>query len=127
MASPVEVVEAFTAECGKSKPAMQAAFRTYFRADTVWENVGFSTTTGIDEALVLMDSFEASTGAATFSVEMLAIAALGNHVLTERVDRLISPSGEVIMPLRLMGVFEVEGDKITAWRDYFDTAAFAQG
>jgi limonene-1,2-epoxide hydrolase len=24
---------------------------------------------------------------------------------------------------RVMGAFEVKGEKITAWRDYFDTAA----
>jgi limonene-1,2-epoxide hydrolase len=127
MASPIEIVNAFTAECGKSKEAMQAAFRAYFRPDTVWENVGFATTTGVDEALALMANFESQAGAATFSVEMLASAAQGNRVLTERVDRLLTASGEVVMALRLMGIFEVEGDKIVAWRDYFDTAPFARG
>jgi len=123
MTDPIEVVTAFCAECGKGKEAMQAAIRRYFREDTVWENVGLAQTTGVEEALALLTGFEAQAGAACFDVEMLAIAAQGNRVLTERLDRMLTASGDVVMPLRLMGIFEVDGDKITAWRDYFDTAA----
>lgn len=120
MPSPTETVTAFCAEWGKSKRAMFDSFRQYFTPTTVWENVGLATTTGIDEALGLMESFE---GCETIRVEMVNISAVGNKVLTERVDTMVSPDGKDIMGIRLMGIFEVEGDKVTAWRDYFDTAA----
>ena len=39
----------------------------------------------------------------------------------ERVDHFLF-DGKTI-DARVVGTFEVTGDKITAWRDYFDTAA----
>ncbi|MEM9879804.1 MAG: limonene-1,2-epoxide hydrolase family protein, partial [Pseudomonadota bacterium] len=54
----------------------------------------------------------------------LHIAENGNVVMTERIDRFALASGAHI-ELPVMGIFEVEGDKITAWRDYFDLAQFS--
>ncbi len=120
MPSPIETVTAFCAEWGKNKHAMFDSFRRYFTPTTVWENVGMVTTTGIDEALGLMQSFE---GVETIRVDMVNISAAGGKVLTERVDTMVGPDGKDIMVIRLMGIFEVDGDKIAEWRDYFDTAA----
>jgi limonene-1,2-epoxide hydrolase len=50
-------------------------------------------------------------------IEIVNLAVTGNVVLTERVDRLIVNGQPVDAPG--MGAFEVSGDKITAWRDYF--------
>jgi limonene-1,2-epoxide hydrolase len=55
--------------------------------------------------------------------EIVNLAVTGNVVLTERVDRLIYNGKPVDAPG--MGTFEVSGDKITAWRDYFYMAADA--
>ena len=120
MPSPTETVTAFCAEWGKNKQAMFDSFRSYFTPTTVWENVGLATTTGVDEALTLMQSFE---GVETIRVDMVNIVANGNLVLTERVDTMVGADGKDVLGFRLMGIFEVEGGKITAWRDYFDTAA----
>jgi len=54
-------------------------------------------------------------------IEIVNLAVVGNVVLTERVDRLIFDGKPVDAPG--MGAFEVSGDKITAWRDYFYSAA----
>ena len=121
MPKPIEVVTAFIAELGKSPEALRAAFRTWFTPATVWENVGFSITTGIDEAIAWIDRFSES-GFATMPVDMLAIIAVGNKVLTERVDHLVNADGTE-RAIRLMGIFEVEDGHIIAWRDYFDTVA----
>jgi limonene-1,2-epoxide hydrolase len=48
----------------------------------------------------------------------LNLAIAGNVVLTERVGHFVC-EGKTIHA-RVMGAFEVTGDKITAWRDYFD-------
>ncbi|MHB8465575.1 MAG: limonene-1,2-epoxide hydrolase family protein [Acidimicrobiales bacterium] len=54
--------------------------------------------------------------------EIIRQAASGNVVMNERVDRLEVLGKPVEVPVA--GVFEVEGDKITLWRDYFDLAGF---
>ena len=125
MSTPIETVTAFLDECAKGKEQMYAAFRNYFTPHTAYENVGFSKTTGIEEAMALIGGFESTFGASAFRAEMLAIASVGNRVLTERIDYLLDADGKDISSFPLMGIFEVTDGKITAWRDYFDTASFA--
>jgi limonene-1,2-epoxide hydrolase len=43
--------------------------------------------------------------------------------MNERVDRFWL-AGDHKVELRVAGVFKVEGDKVTLWRDYFDLAEF---
>ena len=122
MATPVETVSAFIAEFNQGKEGMYDALRKYFRPDTVWENVGLAVTTGIDEAIGLTRQFEAAANIDCIKIEILAIAADGKRVLTERIDRMLRPDGSEIWDPRVMGIFEVEGEHIVAWRDYFDSA-----
>jgi limonene-1,2-epoxide hydrolase len=42
--------------------------------------------------------------------------------MTERVDVFTYPDKSIELPVA--GVFEVRGDKIAAWRDYFDVNMF---
>jgi limonene-1,2-epoxide hydrolase len=51
-------------------------------------------------------------------LEVLNLAAAGNLVMTERVDHFSYDGRKV--DARVMGAFEVVGDKIAAWRDYYD-------
>jgi limonene-1,2-epoxide hydrolase len=125
MPTAIETVTAFLEKCAEGKAELLAAFHGYFTPQTVWENVGFSKTTGIEEAMAVIHAFETTMGACVFRAEMLAIASEGNRVLTERIDHLIDEEGKVAQSVRLMGVFEVCDGKIAAWRDYFDTAGFA--
>jgi limonene-1,2-epoxide hydrolase len=108
---------------------LAAAFRDAFTPETVWENVGMARTVGVEEALALNRSFEEQLGMATIRVEILALAeAPGNgvdKVLTERVDHLLDGEGRTIMSARCMGVFEVSGGRILAWRDFFEPPADA--
>jgi limonene-1,2-epoxide hydrolase len=54
--------------------------------------------------------------------KVLAIAASGNKVLTERVDDFSRGGVEISLPL--MGIFEIEDGLIKAWRDYFDMGMY---
>ncbi len=128
MTAPVETVTAFLAMW--SRPGGFAeAVQAYFTPDTIWENVGLSKTTGPDEAAALYAGMGASLGAGNgdlvMRVDNLAVAATGDTVLTERIDHVLGPDGESAMAFRVMGVFELRDGKITAWRDYFDTAGLA--
>jgi Limonene-1,2-epoxide hydrolase len=122
MPTPVEIVRDFCACWGESREALRDSFRRYLTPNAVWENVGLSVTTGPDEAIALLDSFETSVGIVTIKVDMLAIVADGSRVLTERIDRMVDANGVEHVNIRLMGIFELEGDRISVWRDYFDSA-----
>lgn len=116
MATPIEIVSefcnAFVEDGGRP------AIRRWFTPQTVWNNVGIASTTGIEQAIGFIDELEKSMGIATVRVEMLAIAADGNRVLTERLDIFERADGSEIGRTTLMGIYELDGDHIAAWRDY---------
>ena len=121
MPTPFETVSTFCAAFVED--GGRPAVRRWFTPGTRWVNEGVSITTGIDEAIAMIDGLEASMGISTVHFDMLAIATDGSRVLTERVDRFERADGTEIGRVTLMGIFEVEGDKIVAWRDYFDVNA----
>ena len=127
MGTPTQVVTAFLAEWAKSEEALYQSLRDYFSADAIWENVGVATTKGPEEGVAFLQGFFKDFSVGKMLVDMIHIAAAGNAVLTERVDRLIDSDGKELFGIRIMGVFEVRDNKITAWRDYFDTASLAAG
>lgn len=121
MLTPIETVSAFCTAFVED--GGRPAVRHWFTPATRWVNEGVSITTGADEAIAMIDGLEASMGIATVHIDMLAIAADGSRVLTERLDRFERADGSEIGRVMIMGIFEVEGDKIVEWRDYFDVTA----
>ncbi|MCB2079590.1 MAG: nuclear transport factor 2 family protein [Novosphingobium sp.] len=126
MASATEMVTDFVKQW-EQPGGFERAVEQYFTDETVWENVGMLTTTGKQEAMAFFSSFGESTGMSGMRVDNLAVAEIGNKVLTERIDHVLDKDGNAIMSIRVMGIFELDGSKITAWRDYFDTAGLAGG
>jgi len=123
MTDPIRTVEQFLARLGEDG-GFGSAVREWFTPKTVYENIGMSRSTGIDEAMAIVTQFEEGFGARSIRVETTAIAADGNKVLTERIDHLVNAAGETMASIPLMGIFELDGGRITAWRDYFDTRGF---
>lgn len=121
MATPSEIVTTFLAMWDKPG-GLDQSVRDYFTPGTVWENVGMATTTGPDEAIALNAQFAQNFGMAGIRVDNLAVAEVGNKVLTERIDHFLDAEGKVTGSFPVMGIFEIENGKIAAWRDYFDTA-----
>jgi len=101
----------------------RAALQEFFSPDCVYENVGLSNTVGPAEAIAFFDGFKQASGFSSLVVETRDEVANGPIVMNERVDHLFTASGQRILSLRVMGVFEVRNGKIVAWRDYFDTKA----
>ena len=88
----------------------------YFTADATWmPSLEHPTAQGYEEVRQAVEEFLRSMTWA--ELEILNVAVAGNVVLTERVDRFIIDGKKLDTPG--MGIFEVDGDKITAWRDYF--------
>jgi limonene-1,2-epoxide hydrolase len=118
-----KIVEEFLAAW--TKPGQwRSALTDYFTADCVYENVGLATTVGPAEAIAFVDAFNSKLPFVTMTVDMRQIVEQGNIVMTERTDRFQDASGAEIFSLRVMGIFEVIGGKIAAWRDYFDASPF---
>jgi limonene-1,2-epoxide hydrolase len=124
MPTPSETVTAFLALWDRPGGIAQAV-RDYFTPATVYENIGMSKTTGADEAVAFLSGFGANAAELAMRADTLILAATGAKVLTERIDHILGPDGEPSASFAVMGIFEVADGKITAWRDYFDTAAFA--
>src|SRR5882724_2443561 len=114
MPTPIDSVTAFFAALPEDKG--KVAIQRWFTPSTVWVNEGVAITTGIDQAIALTDQLEKATGIATVRIEMLAIAADGNKVLTERLDRFERADGSEIGAVKVMGILELDGDHIIAWR-----------
>ncbi len=59
-------------------------------------------------------------GVETITLEVRNIGRVGDVVIVERLDRFVYKGHKGAVPV--VGVLEVEGDKITAWREYYDRA-----
>jgi limonene-1,2-epoxide hydrolase len=89
----------------------------YFAEDaTFLPGFSFPTFAGRREIRKAIEEF--SKHMTKCDVEVVNLAVSGNVVLTERVDRFTYQSGKAVEAPG-MGAFEVSGDTITAWRDYF--------
>ena len=89
---------------------------SHFAADAVWDNVPLGAVSGHHEIRKAVQGYVDRTTQG--DIEILNLAVAGNVVLTERVDHFVYDGKQI--QARVMGAFEVNGDKITAWRDYFD-------
>jgi limonene-1,2-epoxide hydrolase len=121
----MQTVMDFFNRWGPTKADLKQSMRDYLAEDGIWENVGLAVTRGPDEAISFIDGFDAQMPFEYISVEMLHGAATANVVLTERIDHLHAADGKILLSIRMMGAFEVEGGRIVRWRDYYDTASLS--
>jgi limonene-1,2-epoxide hydrolase len=89
-----------------------------------WEQPPLADTVGPDEGMAFLDQAAAAIGLATVDVDMLHMSSTGAVVHTERVDHLRRADGSLIVSAPVAGVLEIDGDKVTAWREYFDATEF---
>lgn len=92
----------------------------YFTDDAVYHNVPmapFAGAAAIRDGLSGMKAFMSS-----IRFEIHRQVASGDLVMNERTDHIVM--GERTVALPVVGVFELSGGKIRAWRDYFDMAQF---
>lgn len=88
----------------------------YFTPDAVYHNMPLEPLKGVAAIRETLNMFV--TPAERIEFELLAIAAAGDTVFTERIDRFTMLGKNVALPVA--GVFEIRNGKIAAWRDYFD-------
>jgi limonene-1,2-epoxide hydrolase len=94
---------------------------SFFTEDGCYHNIPVGKVTGKDNVRAMIAAFTADW---TFTQwDLLNIAASGDVVIAERLDR--TQAGEKSVDLPCTGVFEMEDGKIKVWRDYFDLATFS--
>ncbi len=113
------IIRDFIAAWSRLDPAELAG---YFTEDGCYYNIPTEPVRGRDNVEQFIRGFT-STWTAT-DWELVSIAASGDRVFAERVDRTKTTQGDVDLPC--VGVFEMQDGKIREWRDYFDLNTFMQ-
>jgi limonene-1,2-epoxide hydrolase len=85
--------------------------------DAVYHNIPMAPAKGKAAIRAVVSGFLKMADAIEFKV--LNAATAGNLVMNERVDSFVYKGGKK-GAVPVVGVFEVSGGKIAAWRDYFD-------
>src|SRR4051794_22045052 len=117
MPDAIDVVQRF---CETWKDGDLDAIIDFFADDAVYHNIPVDPVTGRDAIRSTIEGF--TGGVESIEFRVLHIVGAGSVVMTERVDVFHFPTSTIELPV--MGTFEVSGDKITAWRDYFDLNQF---
>jgi limonene-1,2-epoxide hydrolase len=122
MESPIEVVRRFCAAWSDNIGAAELA--AFFTDDAVYHNIPLAPVTGREAIANNIASFirPGPPGIEGIQFGIINIAANGPVVMTERVDVFKLPNRSFELPV--MGSFEVNDGKISAWRDYFDMKQF---
>ncbi len=113
MSANTELVEAFCQAWSRRNVDEVLAF---FTDDGVYHNMPMPPMKGKPAIQAILNQILAPATAVQFDI--LHMAEAGNVVLNERIDRFQLGGSKVELPVA--GVFEIEGGKIKAWRDYFD-------
>lgn len=119
MNSNEQIIRDFIAAWSRLDPAELAAF---FTDDGCYFNVPTQPVKGRDNVESFIRGFTANWTETQW--DLLNIAAAGDLVYTERLDRTKTTQGDVDLPC--CGIFEMENGKIKEWRDYFDLNTFMQ-
>lgn len=134
-AAKIKLVEDFFNAWSEGETAsLRPAYEAFLSDDVVYENSGLPTFTSLKDTIDFFfenKQLQESQGEHLANiqkivVELFHIAVVGDIVFTECVDHHINDKGEDVLAPKIAGVMEIRGDKICAWRDYFDVAAFAE-
>ena len=90
----------------------------FYTPRSVYHNVPTPAVSGVDAIRSILEGFFQLCSAVKFEIHAIAESAAGT-VLTERTDSFCING--VWRAVRVMGAVEIEGGKILAWREYYDT------
>lgn len=120
MSQNTELVDAF-ADAWKSRDVDN--IMSFFTEDAVYVNIPIEPPNqGVEAIRKTIEGFVGMAEAIEFVVHHTAENPDEGTVMNERTDRF--KLGEKWVEARVMGIFEIAGGKIRAWRDYFDLAEF---
>ena len=117
MADNVDIIREFIGAWSNLDGDQLAA---YFTEDGCYYNMPSEPVKGRQAVADFIKGFTANWTQTQWDI--LNIAAAGDVVFCERVDRTKTEAGDVDLPCT--GVFEMQDGKIKEWRDYFDLGTF---
>lgn len=94
---------------------------TYFTDDAIYHNMPATPVQGRAALRRFIAGFIGDWAETHW--DLVNIAATGNVVIAERIDRTVTRQGRQAN-LPCCGVFEMENGRIKVWRDYFDMATY---
>jgi len=94
----------------------------YFCEDGCYHNMPLAPVVGRDNIRRFIEGFLATWTATDWQI--LHLAAAGDLVFVERLDRTKTSQGDVDLPC--VGVFEMQAGRIRVWRDNFDMATYTR-
>jgi limonene-1,2-epoxide hydrolase len=94
---------------------------SFFDDEAIYHNIPVDPVQGTEAIRAMLQGFMGMATKVDWVLHNIAESENGT-VLTERTDRFFI--GEKWIELRVMGIFEIEGGSIRAWRDYFDMNQF---
>lgn len=94
----------------------------YFTEDAVYHNMPAEPVQGREAIRDFIAGFIAEWSRTDWEIRNLL--AEGNRVIVERVDHV--QAGDQTVDLPVVGVFEMENEKIREWRDYFDMGTYVE-
>lgn len=113
----IAILREFIAAWSRLDPAELVGF---FADDGIYHNMPIAPVQGREALSQFIAAF--LKGWSRTDWDILAMAADGDTVFVERLDRTFVDGKAVNLPC--CGVFEMEGGKIKVWRDYFDMATY---
>ena len=114
---PDALVKEFCAAWERMDPDELAS---YFTDDGVYHNIPMAPMEGRDAIREGLAGMKGMISSIRFEIHRQISS--GEVVMNERTDHL--KMGDATIALPVVGVFELSGDKIRAWRDYFDMGQF---
>jgi limonene-1,2-epoxide hydrolase len=111
---------AFFASWGTSFEEMCESFANELDPDCDWDQRPMCRTRSVDSALSFLRLARRVLQLDTIDVELLSIAVSGDVVHTQRIDHLRRRDGSLIVSAPVAGVLTYRGDRIMAWKEYFD-------
>jgi limonene-1,2-epoxide hydrolase len=116
-AESIALIRRFVEACVRADPD---EFASYFTEDATWWNSPWQPIQGRDAIRETLR--RGAQRMIALPWEIRHIVADGDIVMTERLDNFLV--GETRIGVPCMGVFELRGGKISAWRDYWDLHRF---
>jgi limonene-1,2-epoxide hydrolase len=103
--------------------SMCASYFDLFKPDCVWENQGFPTTHGPQEAVdLVVKPCNEKLGMDRIRVENLHLGEVGDAVCWERIDHIVRADDSVAISIPVVGIMEFDAElMLQRWREYFDS------
>jgi limonene-1,2-epoxide hydrolase len=125
MSSPEDTIRAFFRSWDTD--GFELSYRKFLADDVVLWNPGVGEWRGLDTVLAAFSRYLSTFKRPFASVEVLALAVVGDQVLAERIETNRNPDNGDSFTQPMMSCMTVVDGRITRWADYYDRGPYRPG